>query len=226
MSILIIGATRGLGASLARQYAQQGKTVHGTTRSSQGTGSSDFPDSVKWIPSIDLMREEAGDRIAGHLQGREPLDTVVRKRPFLRPEIIHVLQTSLTALTAAMPGLALLDRKRRLFWNRESRGRPEVGRRGADVHHELHCARLHRTPPAPGRASRIREQDRSSVVRVRKHHTPARGRGRRQLRPPCQQGSAEHGGEAPEPRLEAQGRDCVDRPPGIYADGNDKGGRV
>lgn len=77
MSILIVGATRGLGASLARQYAQQGKTVYGTTRSSKGPDPSGFPDAVKWLPSVDLMNRDAGDTIASLLQGKEPLDTVV-----------------------------------------------------------------------------------------------------------------------------------------------------
>lgn len=77
MSILIIGATRGLGASLTRQYAQQGKTVYGTTRSSRGPASPDFPEGVKWLTSIDLMQQEAGDTIASQLRGTGPLDTVI-----------------------------------------------------------------------------------------------------------------------------------------------------
>ena len=79
MSILIIGATRGLGASLTRQYAQQGKTVYGTTRSSQGPASPDFPEGLKWLTSVDLMQQEAGDTIASQLRGAGLLDTVVKK---------------------------------------------------------------------------------------------------------------------------------------------------
>lgn len=82
MSILIVGATRGLGASLAKQYARHGKkTVYGTTRSSQGPESPDFPDSVNWLPSVDLTSQQAGDTIASHLRGAKPLDTVVRSKP-------------------------------------------------------------------------------------------------------------------------------------------------
>ncbi|KAK1764071.1 NAD(P)-binding protein [Phialemonium atrogriseum] len=78
MSILIVGATRGLGASLAKQYAQQGqKTVYGTTRSSQGPESPDFPDSINWLSSVDLTSQQAGDTIASHLRGAKPLDTVI-----------------------------------------------------------------------------------------------------------------------------------------------------
>ncbi len=76
-SVLIIGANRGLGAELAKGYAAQGKTVYGTTRSAEGPGSSEFPENVKFLPGVDLMKPDVGDTIAGLLPGASPLDTVV-----------------------------------------------------------------------------------------------------------------------------------------------------
>lgn len=78
MSILIVGATRGLGAALTKQYARIGKTVYATTRSSQAPQSGGFPDNVKWLPSIDLTEEKAADSLVKPLQGTDPLDTAVR----------------------------------------------------------------------------------------------------------------------------------------------------
>jgi len=76
-SILIVGANRGLGASLAKLYAASGWTVFGTTRSHDKPDG--FPDSIHWIPSTDLMRSDVGSTLAVHLKSliSEPLDLVV-----------------------------------------------------------------------------------------------------------------------------------------------------
>lgn len=74
-SILIVGATRGLGASLVKQYAKAGNTVHGTTRSSEGPQG--FPEQVKWITDIDLTLPNVGDNLANLLDASQPLDSVV-----------------------------------------------------------------------------------------------------------------------------------------------------
>lgn len=75
-SILIVGATRGLGASLVNQYANKsGNTVYGTTRSSEGPDN--FPDQVKWLPEIDLTQSDVGNKLASLLGASQPLDTVV-----------------------------------------------------------------------------------------------------------------------------------------------------
>ncbi|GAB7352107.1 hypothetical protein MBLNU459_g2605t1 [Dothideomycetes sp. NU459] len=71
-SILIVGATRGLGLELAKQYASRGENVYGTARS-------DSPkdvDSIKWIPKIDVAQECAGSDLAKALKNEE-LDTVI-----------------------------------------------------------------------------------------------------------------------------------------------------
>jgi len=78
-TVLIVGATRGLGASLVRQYvARAGTTVFGTTRSN--IIPSGFPVPVKWLPGIDLMNQDAGDRLVKLLKDPHtspPLSTVV-----------------------------------------------------------------------------------------------------------------------------------------------------
>lgn len=79
MSVLIVGATRGLGASLVKQYAQQGKTTYATTRSTSSPSSPDFPDGIKWQTGIDLTDSEVGSELIGSLKQSfaERLDTVV-----------------------------------------------------------------------------------------------------------------------------------------------------
>jgi short-subunit dehydrogenase len=74
--ILVVGATRGLGASLTKQYAEKGgNTVYGTTRSSEGP--QDFPVDVKWLPDIDLMQPNVGEKLANLLDSSQPIDTLV-----------------------------------------------------------------------------------------------------------------------------------------------------
>lgn len=72
-TVLIVGATRGLGASLAEQYASQGARVFATSRSK------DTPESTKditYIPLIDVAKEDAGSKLAKHL-GSISLDTII-----------------------------------------------------------------------------------------------------------------------------------------------------
>ncbi|PHH60210.1 hypothetical protein CDD81_1952 [Ophiocordyceps australis] len=65
-SVLIVGATRGLGASLVRQYAQRQDTVvYATTRSNIVPSS--FDEHVKWLTGVDLMDAGAGDGIVKQL---------------------------------------------------------------------------------------------------------------------------------------------------------------
>ena len=74
--VLIVGATRGLGAELTKQYAKQGKTVYGTARSEAAP--KDFPESVKWLPNVDLTKKDVGDTVVSLLGGSQPLESVVR----------------------------------------------------------------------------------------------------------------------------------------------------
>lgn len=74
---LIVGANRGLGASLTRLYAAAKWNVLGTTRASDRPEG--FPDHVIWIPSVDLMQPTVGQDLASYLKARvsQPLDLVV-----------------------------------------------------------------------------------------------------------------------------------------------------
>lgn len=65
-TVLIVGATRGLGASLAKLYAvKQDHTVFGTSRNSSGPN--DFPAKIEWITNIDLMQESCGNNLVNQL---------------------------------------------------------------------------------------------------------------------------------------------------------------
>ncbi|KAG5986208.1 hypothetical protein E4U54_005550 [Claviceps lovelessii] len=81
-SVLVVGATRGLGASLVRRYASEemdpghGNTVYGTARSGGRPGG--FPDGVKWLTGVDLMEDSVGDDIVGQMGGdATPLAAVI-----------------------------------------------------------------------------------------------------------------------------------------------------
>jgi NAD(P)-dependent dehydrogenase (short-subunit alcohol dehydrogenase family) len=72
-NILIVGATRGLGASLVKIYVDSGARVFATSRSKE------IPESTKdvtYIPDIDVAKEDAGSKLAKHI-GSIPLDVVI-----------------------------------------------------------------------------------------------------------------------------------------------------
>lgn len=73
--VLIVGATRGLGAELVKLYAGQGVATHGTTRADSSPEG--FPEGIKWLPKVDLMRPDVGDTIVRTLGPSIPLGTVV-----------------------------------------------------------------------------------------------------------------------------------------------------
>ena len=74
-TVLVVGATRGLGASLAKIYASQGANVVGTTRSADSPASTS---NIIYIPSIDVAEESAGSELASHLERYSlSLDTVI-----------------------------------------------------------------------------------------------------------------------------------------------------
>lgn len=70
---LIVGATRGLGLELAKQYISANYTVYGTSRSSPPKH---HHPSINWIPNIDVAHETAGSHLASALKGY-PLDIVI-----------------------------------------------------------------------------------------------------------------------------------------------------
>jgi NAD(P)-dependent dehydrogenase (short-subunit alcohol dehydrogenase family) len=65
-NVLIIGATRGLGASLAKKYASQASAiVYGTTRSEKGP--TDVHEKIIWVPNIDVAEEGVGRKLVNQL---------------------------------------------------------------------------------------------------------------------------------------------------------------
>ncbi|KAJ3003117.1 hypothetical protein HKX48_001946 [Thoreauomyces humboldtii] len=70
-NVLIIGATRGLGASLAKAYASAGVSVFGTTRSSSKP--EDFGvKEVQWLLDIDLMKPTVGQTLTTAIAKLKP----------------------------------------------------------------------------------------------------------------------------------------------------------
>lgn len=92
--VLIVGATRGLGASLVKKYASNSRnTVHATTRSDWAP--KDFPEleNVKWACRVDLMKPEVGKILTSQL-GSEALDVVVRSHLLIRSLVVGLLTSS------------------------------------------------------------------------------------------------------------------------------------
>jgi NAD(P)-dependent dehydrogenase (short-subunit alcohol dehydrogenase family) len=87
-NILIVGATRGLGACLANLYAvDTANTVFGTTRSASAPTTGNLHEKIVWLMDIDVSQEDVGTRLVNQLGvvgggagdgGVRRLDTVVR----------------------------------------------------------------------------------------------------------------------------------------------------
>ena len=71
-NVLIVGASRGLGADLAKQYASN-STVFATSRSDQ---TPEATQNIVYIPNIDVAQENAGQKLASHI-GKKTLDIVI-----------------------------------------------------------------------------------------------------------------------------------------------------
>ena len=65
VNVLIVGATRGLGASLTKEYAKGSNHVFATSRSSTTPESSP---NITYIPNIDVALEEAGSSLVTQLK--------------------------------------------------------------------------------------------------------------------------------------------------------------
>lgn len=72
-NVLIIGATRGLGLELAKQYQARGDVVTGTARSDPPKVASA---GIKWVPNVDLSTESAGANLIKGLP-RQNIDLVI-----------------------------------------------------------------------------------------------------------------------------------------------------
>lgn len=68
-NILIVGATRGLGASLANLYAEDSSnTVFGTTRSSSAPASRSLNENIIWLNDIDVSQPTIGGQLVDQLE--------------------------------------------------------------------------------------------------------------------------------------------------------------
>lgn len=75
MNILIVGASRGLGASLSKLYARDKNHVFATSRSSSTAVSSEH---ISYIPGIDVASEDAGPSIVAQIEpSGKALDVVI-----------------------------------------------------------------------------------------------------------------------------------------------------
>jgi hypothetical protein len=67
-TVLVVGATRGLGASLVNQYASnKDTTVFGTTRKAAGPSDSKFNEKIVWVPNIDVSEDSCGRNLVNQL---------------------------------------------------------------------------------------------------------------------------------------------------------------
>jgi len=74
-TILVVGATRGLGNAILEKYASSSSNiVYGTARKSPPESKSS---NVKWISDVDLSTEEAGQAIVKQYKEDSPLDIVI-----------------------------------------------------------------------------------------------------------------------------------------------------
>ena len=73
-TVLIVGASRGLGLELVKQYAEHGTTVYATSRSHKSHHASE---RVHWVPNIDIGTEQAGPKLVDACKPAGSLDTVI-----------------------------------------------------------------------------------------------------------------------------------------------------
>lgn len=95
-TVLIVGGTRGLGASLAKLYANEGWVVYATWREFDSHGPSGFPPSINWLVGIDLLHSDVGDGVAWQLKSeyRETkLDVLVSVVHFGPPSLVFRLDS-------------------------------------------------------------------------------------------------------------------------------------
>lgn len=73
-NVLIIGATRGLGQSLANHYLSSGATVYGTARNDP---SSEANPKIHWIKNVDIGTPDAGKTIIKAYNSSTAFDLVI-----------------------------------------------------------------------------------------------------------------------------------------------------
>lgn len=87
-NVLVVGATRGLGAEVAKHYAS--KTDHNVTGTARSSPSKDLPGNITWISGIDIATPSAGSTLASSLSSRKQ-DIVVVTAGFFPKETFEEL---------------------------------------------------------------------------------------------------------------------------------------
>ncbi|TKA32087.1 hypothetical protein B0A50_01334 [Salinomyces thailandicus] len=82
-NVLIIGATRGLGHELAKQYAQREYSVTGTARSDHKPQGAHH--DIHWLTDVDIATESAGKTVAQGLKGHKQ-DLIIITAGFFNKE--------------------------------------------------------------------------------------------------------------------------------------------
>lgn len=90
--VLIVGASRGIGLELVRQYAANGWTVHATTRAIRPGALAEVPGAVQ-MHQLDVRNQEQLDKLAAALP-EHTIDIMVHNagiyRGFTRDELMEV----------------------------------------------------------------------------------------------------------------------------------------
>jgi len=101
-NVLVIGATRGLGAALATQYATlPDTTVYATARSPTPPAGSK---NTIWIPNIDLLSPTVGATLAAALP--KPLNTVILTAGIFPAETLSTLDFAAEVKTYTISAIA------------------------------------------------------------------------------------------------------------------------
>ena len=82
-NVLVVGASRGLGAELAKKYAAGGSHTYATGRSDKDPG---LGKNITYIPRIDVAKEEAGVELTGAIKGK--LSTVIITAGYFATETV------------------------------------------------------------------------------------------------------------------------------------------
>lgn len=83
-SVLIVGASRGLGNELAKLYADKGHSVYATSRSEPPK---EALQNVHWVSGVDIGKEDGGKTMCKGLNGQQ-LDVVIITAGFFPKESI------------------------------------------------------------------------------------------------------------------------------------------
>jgi hypothetical protein len=132
VNVLIIGATRGLGAALANAYAKDSSnTVFGTTRSSSAPSDEKYHKAITWVPHIDLMNPGVGAALVNQL------GMLGVSGGMVEGGVKHFDAVVCPSHTAPHPTFSRNnkppDHHSRLFCHRRLRQRPQLGGRDQDV---------------------------------------------------------------------------------------------